>query len=156
MTTIPTSARPAPQATARPPTAGPATGAPVVIDPVKLFKKYKWLLGIAAAVGMVLGTVAHFALAWGYPIWSPYAIFKCSAIEDSIYKMGAQQGFRDELEKFMATEVQIITSESLMNQVVNDPSLGREAPKWSAQFMRNRCRNSGDGSELFLVRPPAF
>jgi capsular exopolysaccharide synthesis family protein len=138
MTTIPTTARPAPQAAARPPVSGSATGVPIAIDPIKLLKKYKWLLGIAAAVGAVLGTISHFVLLKAYPVWSPYAVFECLAIEDSISKLGAQQGFRDELEKFMATQVQILTSDQIVDATVQNPNLAKEAPKWSAQFVNSK------------------
>jgi len=136
MTTIPT-ARPVAQPLPRPAAQPHVGGGMPTIDPFKLFKKYKWLLIGAAAAGAFLGVVSHYALLYTFPIYRPEAIYQVFALEDKINRLGATGNFRDELEKFMATEVAIITSDRIIDKAVSDPNITSEAPKWTGMFMKN-------------------
>lgn len=141
MTSIPTT--PAAALPARPPApaaAGPATGGlpMVAIDPVKLLKKYKWLLAAAAAAGLILGFIAHVALLRLYPLYKSYALFECYAPQtqiDTPTGSGADQQ-QEELERFMATQVKIMTSDMVLRKAIEDPNFPREAGKWAARYMR--------------------
>jgi polysaccharide biosynthesis transport protein len=126
---IPPAARPGPQ-----PIPGP--GAVPAIDPMKLLQKYKWLLGIAAAVGLGLGTAAHFVLLKVYPLYSTQVIFECIPIEMEIDKMGPGHLNKDDFDAFKATQVQILLSDRTIDNAISDPRLQVEAPKWSSQFVR--------------------
>src|SRR5262245_31414995 len=107
MTIMPTT-RPAVPAASRPAAPAPAaTGAPT-IDPIRLVKRFKWILLGAAGTGAVLGVIAHFALLWLYPVWSSDTVLQCSALEGEVGKIGAAGNFKEELEKFMATQVALL------------------------------------------------
>jgi polysaccharide biosynthesis transport protein len=143
MTTInPT--RPALSPAARPGPAPSAAGPGVVpaIDPLKLLQKYKWILGIAAAVGVTLGTVGHFVLLYTFPIYSTSVIYECFPVETNIETIGGGHGAaKDALQSFMATEVQVLLSDRTVDRAVQDPMLQTEAPKWTSQF---RARGAFD------------
>jgi capsular exopolysaccharide synthesis family protein len=136
MTSIPTprTAGPAaPRAAAV--SGGPAQSIMPAIDPVKLAKKYKWLLICSAIVGLGLGVAGHYTLRWLYPIWTPFALYECFPMEDKLGAPGATTSFgKDELEKFMATQVQYMMSDSVIDKAVNDPRLTKEAPQWCKPF----------------------
>lgn len=153
MTTLPT-ARPAVQAPARPvAAAGGPTGPMPTIDPIKLLKKYKWLLSGAAVAGLIVGVVSHYALLFTYPIYRPEAIYQVFALEDKVGRIGAVGSFaRDELEKFMATEVAIITSDRVIDKAISDPSITTEAPKWSSRFMKGGLLDSSRAAKSLKWR----
>lgn len=136
MTTVPTT-RPA--AVAMPPRPGTASipGAAPAIDPIKLLKKHKWTLIGAAVAGAFLGTIAHFVLQATYPIYRPFLVFRCLPVQNEPGVLTPPIGFRDELDKFMATEVLTLTSDRIIDKTLSDPAFTREAPKWSARFLDN-------------------
>jgi succinoglycan biosynthesis transport protein ExoP len=132
MTTLPTT-RPSIPVTTRPtPAAGAAPASPTLpqIDPIRMLKKYKWLLAGAAAAGIFLGAVGHFLLGAFYPIYRPYIVYECLPQRDNPAAMVSAVNFEKDLEKFMATQVQVLTSEKIIDRTVTDPALTREAPKW--------------------------
>jgi succinoglycan biosynthesis transport protein ExoP len=131
MTTLPTT-RPSIPVTARPTPASGATIAPTLpaIDPIRLFKKYKWLLIGAAVAGVVLGGVGHLILRSTYPIYRPYIVYECLPLRDNPAALVSTANFEKDLEKFMATQVQVLTSEKIIDRTVTDPALKREAPRW--------------------------
>ncbi len=134
MTTIP-NVRSALPVAARPQSGGPVSGAPA-IDPIKLLKKHKWTLLIAATVGAVLGTLAHFVLMAVYPIYSPYMVYQCLPVQSELRNVGPALGFKEELDKFMATQVIAVTSDKVIEKTLNDPNFVKEAQKWSRPFLR--------------------
>lgn len=136
--TTPTAAMPVRQPA--PPAAAPAGGLPMVaIDPIKLLKKYKWLLGAAAFAGIIVGFVAHIVCLQLYPLYKPYAIFECYSPQTDILKpTGAAEGqVQEELERFMATQVKIMTSDLVLRKAIEDPNFVREAGPWAAEFMKD-------------------
>lgn len=143
MTSIPTTPAAAlPVRQPAQPAAAPAAagGLPMVaIDPIKLLKKYKWLLAAAAVAGVIIGFVAHIVCLQLYPLYRPYAIFECYSPQTDIMKpTGAGDGqVQEELERFMATQVKIMTSDQILRKAVEDPNFMREAGPWAAQFTRN-------------------
>ena len=56
------------------PTQG-SSPAMATIDPVRLLKKYKWLLLASIVAGAMFGVVAHFALLQVYPVFRSAAVF---------------------------------------------------------------------------------
>lgn len=135
MTTMPT-ARPAAQTPAKPAPAPAGAGAVPAIDPIKLLKRYKWLLAATAGVGMVMGVVAHYSMLFTYPIYRAEAVYQVFAQEEKVGAPVATSAFKEELEKFMATQVQFFTSEKIIDRAVNDPTLPTEAPRWSERFIK--------------------
>ncbi|MCC6678412.1 MAG: polysaccharide biosynthesis tyrosine autokinase [Phycisphaerales bacterium] len=141
MTSIPTTAASAlPVRQPAQPAAAPAGGLPMVaIDPIKLLKKYKWLLAAAAFAGILVGFVAHIVCLQLYPLYRPYAIFECYSPQTDILKpTGSADGqAQEELERFMATQVKIMTSDQILRKAIEDPNFIREAGPWAAQFTKN-------------------
>lgn len=105
------------------------------VDPLRVLRKYKFVLVIAAVIGAVLGAAGHFLLAEFMPSWSTPVIYKVyppqnkpipdqTAIDD------------DEFERFMATESAMMVSENVLRQALENPRLQSEAPKWYNRFVR--------------------
>lgn len=123
----------------RPPAGGPGGGAPagiggVAIDPIKLLMKYKYILGGAAGVGMVLGVIAYFLLLKFSPVWTSAVIFQTYTPSSSLVQSVSSNESQNEIERFMLTEARQMTREDVLNRVANNPALAREAPNWTAQF----------------------
>lgn len=142
MTTMPMTRPPAPPGV-RP--GGPTPAAPppgaVAVDPIKLARKHKWLLGGSVLGGVVLGIAAHFALLYTVPIYTAEVIWECFPQDTSIVTLGTEGPIRDELDKFMATQAQIMTSTAVIDAAVTDPALERNAPRWHQQFVENGSFN---------------
>ncbi|GMV24210.1 MAG: hypothetical protein AMXMBFR58_02410 [Phycisphaerae bacterium] len=136
MTTVPAMARPG---------AGPAkphtpTAAPPVatIDPVKMFRKYKWVLAITAVLGVVLGGVVHFAWMFIHPVYHARAIFQVYSVQDDPTRP-AEAGQIDDvaLERFMMTQRAIMMSDLVTQKLAEDRRLRTEAPEWAARFVES-------------------
>lgn len=134
MTTIPTT-RPtipgAPQA-ARPSAPGAHSPASVLptIDPLKLLKKHKWTLLATALIGAVLGTIVHFVLLFTFPIYTAFVVYECTPVTSQPADLTPSGDFKNEIEKFMATQVQIMQSDGIVAATLQDPDLKNWAPKW--------------------------
>jgi polysaccharide biosynthesis transport protein len=152
MTTLPTT-RPSIPVAPRPAPAMPAPGLGMpALDPVRLLKKYKWVLGAAAAFGIVLGAASHFVLMATFPIYKPYIIYECLPQQGSPDQMGPRIGFEKEFEKFMATQVQVLTSETIIDKTVSDPTLLRDAPNWAAKYSEHGALNTIRASKALRKR----
>lgn len=137
MTIVPTSRPALPTAGARPVAGAPASqGTAPSIDVIKLLKKHKWVLGASVAAGVVFGTIAHYVMLSVYPIFSSNIVYECIPQKTKPGEIGAPMFFKEELDRFMATQVQVLLSDRIIDKTVGDPSLEREAPKWSSQFKR--------------------
>jgi len=120
---------------ARPVSARSAATTTPTIDPVKILKKYLWVLVAAAFLGAVLGVAGHFVLLTVAPKWRSTVIFECSPPIISIdIAVGAERRDEKELERFMETQRQRMIGNSLLDDVVDDPRLRTDAPNWSRQF----------------------
>lgn len=142
MTTINPS-RPALSPPARPPVPSAPSGAMATpaIDPLKLLQKYKWLLGISVIAGILLGSVAHVVLLRVYPIYSSTVLFECLPVETELATLGLVT-HKDDLEKFQATQVQILLSDETIDSTIRNARLQTEAPKWYSRFVSGGNFNS--------------
>jgi succinoglycan biosynthesis transport protein ExoP len=134
MTSIPSS-RPIPMS--RPVGAAPAhpSGAAMpAMDPVKLAKKYKWVLMVAAVAGGFLGSVVHVAWLMTYPIFSAAAYYECYPLEKGDGSGQQAIGSDEEFKRFMATQVQVMSSDRVIDKALSDPRMVKDAPRWTAQF----------------------
>ncbi len=112
-----------------------AGGAPV-LDPVKLLKKYKYLVVASVVLGVFVGVAGHFALLRFFPIYTARAIFQVTRAQQDIGEvLEANIGSEKSLERFMATEAQKMNSDSVLASAASDPRLRREAVKWAEHFM---------------------
>ncbi|MFN7317149.1 MAG: polysaccharide biosynthesis tyrosine autokinase [Phycisphaerae bacterium] len=119
-----------------PPQAPIATAA---LDPLKIFQKYKWLLGIAAVIGGALGVAAHYTWLMTYPVWKPQAIFEVEGVRSNITEM--QSVTADEMGRFIATQARIMTGPAILQAVAENPALQQNAPKWTSQFRKGGTGN---------------
>jgi len=117
------------------PAGGPVSSAGFgALDPIKLLTKYKWLLAAGVVVGAVLGFVGNKVWASTYPIYRSSVLFQCSAPVTGA-GVGGEAGFVDvEMTRFMGTEARQMTSDSVLNRVLDDPDI-TDIKKWSAPFI---------------------
>jgi succinoglycan biosynthesis transport protein ExoP len=146
MTTMPAMARP--QASPNRHAAHSAPAAVTTLDPVKLFRKYKWVLAIAAVMGIVLGVVAHYAWMNLYPFWRAEAIFQVFSVQsDPTQAPDAGQVDDVALERFMQTQTRIMTSSVVLQKLAEDRRLQQEAPDWSSKFIENGVLNVAEAQQ---------
>ncbi len=132
MTTIP--ANMPPLAQSRPAAQGPAAPAPVsTIDPMKLVNRHKWLLAGTVFAGAVLGGGAHYLLAYLHPSWRPTVLFNVLPPQDSLGTPGTNNTIDVEMNRFMQTQVRVMTSDTVFKRVIEDPNLKRNAPDWTKE-----------------------
>ncbi|MBL9002277.1 MAG: AAA family ATPase [Phycisphaerae bacterium] len=143
MTTLPTSPA-VPLAPPRPAVA-PPVAAGAAIDPIKLLKRHKWLLLGAAAAGALIGAAANFALEQVYPLWKPIAVFRCNAPIEQVGQTGAMMN-AEEMNRFMQTQIKVMTSDRVLGAVVDDPRLRDQAKRWCDRFRR---KDPGTGELIF-------
>lgn len=106
------------------------------IDPVRLLKKYKWILAAAVVAGAFFGVAAHFVLLRTMPSFVSMAIFQIEPPRDKFGQLPeARLVNEEELKRFMLTQVEIMTSPQVLLQVAErlnqNPAL---APRWRRQF----------------------
>ena len=133
-----TTAPPRPTLPNRPPPGGasrPAAQAPTpTIDPVRLLRKYKWVLAISIVIGAALGVGAHIALYRFLPRYESFAIYEMRPPKQDA---DSRQGDYDEeeLERFMQTEAQKMVSDRALQATVERAELRDEAPQFIEPFM---------------------
>ncbi len=136
MTTLPANATPVISSQPRPGT----PSAPMLavqagsIDPLKLLNKHKWLLTASAVIGAVLGVAAHFVLRSVAPEYRPIALFDTLPPTESADGKGTGVS-PQEMDRFMQTQVRVMTSDEVMNKVSEDSQLQSKAPDWVKPFM---------------------
>jgi len=105
------------------------------IDPIKLFKKYFWVLMIAGVVGVAVGVGGYLVLAKFFPRYDSKVVFKVSppitnsqeiATEDSVNK--------EQYERFMSTEAQTMVSDKVLDRAIRYPGYTTNASHWIAEF----------------------
>jgi len=139
MSTIPTTQSGLPTSP-RPTGSQAGTGAAAAgassIDPIKLLNKHKWLLLGAGVLGGFAGAGANYALEEISPVWKPVALFQCTGQITNITDTGSSGNNDIEMNRFMQTEIRKMTSEALLQRVVEDPALQQNAKAWCVKFMR--------------------
>jgi polysaccharide biosynthesis transport protein len=118
------------------PTQQSAGGAAVAIDPMKLLHKYKFVLVIAAVVGVFVGYGAHVLFAKFAPKYTSHITWECSPAEDSIEVINVREVNETEMDRFMGTQVATMKSQLILNKVIADPRLPDLAPSWSSNYLR--------------------
>ncbi|MEM9165728.1 MAG: hypothetical protein AAGB48_01750 [Planctomycetota bacterium] len=103
------------------------------LDPVKLLKKYLIVLIIAGFIGIAFGVGGFIALRRFAPQYKSEAFFQVLAERETISEFGSF-GNKEELERFMATQANSMTSLNVLEGVVDSPRLMAEAPNWAGQF----------------------
>lgn len=110
-------------------------GAAAALDPVKLLRQYYPYLILALMVGTGLGVAVHFALLKVYPRYTSMVLFECrGALENSGSSNRNEMG-RDEQERFVGTQVNLMTSKVILDKALEDRDLGKTA--WITPFTPN-------------------
>ncbi len=145
MTSIPASTRiPGPHSK---PASSSAPMVVATIDPVKMFRKYKWVLAVTAVLGLVLGVVAHFAWMQIYPIYTARAIFQVFAVQvDPTAAPESAQVDDVAFDRFMQTQRAIMLSDLVLQKLSEDRRLSTEAGKWSQKFMEGAVFNTAEAA----------
>ncbi len=140
MTTVPTTSSTLPTGI---PGSGPrpaanlqASAGGAAIDPIKLLSKHKWLLVGSAVVGGLIGWGVTYPLETLYPVWTPVALFQTTGPIENILQSGGVGTNDIEMNRFMQTQIRIMTSDRVLQRVVEDPQLQANAPNWSARFVK--------------------
>jgi len=108
------------------------------IDPIKLLHKYKWHLIFATIFGVALGAGAHAVWMQTFPLFQAYETYEVTAQPtDPGLPGGVKTVDEDEMDLFKGTQVAYIKSLTLLEMAARDPNLARNAPKWSAKFMKD-------------------
>ena len=141
---MPTESRPSlpPGSAPRPASGGVSQGAQTAatIDPLKLLRKYKWVLLFAAIFGAGAGYAGYQVLLRVSPSYSSFVIFQINTKQTraGVLEAGYDKG---ELESFMATQIQRMTSENILQRVAGDFRV-RDDIEWAKQFVQ---RNTEGG-----------
>ena len=135
--------KPAPSAPRPAPTGAPSPGGAPAIDPIKLLKKWKYVLAASIVAGGMFGVVGHYGWLFIYPIYESTVTFEAMPPQSETL-LEQQTVDEDALEQFMATQADRMTSDTLLERVAQDPRLQAEAPNWTKQFMQD------DGSFDFV------
>lgn len=125
------------------PARSPQGGAPssqVTIDPVKLLKKYFFILVVAGIVGVAVGFGADLLLRRYAPQFTARTFFEVDPPRRTVASANTGDVKKDELERYMASQAQAILSSQVLDRAVSDPALVSAAPKWSAPFLDNNGR----------------
>ncbi len=118
------------------PSSAPVGAGGVAIDPVKLLMKYKYILGGAGGLGLVIGVVLYILMLNLSPTWTSSVIFEAFTPNANIVNptaVGTGES-QNEIERFMLTQARQMTREDVLNRVAVDPRLLREAPNWASKF----------------------
>lgn len=117
------------------------------IDPVKLLKKYQWVLIACVIIGAVIGIVAFFVFRATIPTFKSTVTFEATTPQDDISVVTMTGSRSDEIDRFMATQKQYIVSEQMLDALANDPRLITQAPNWVKPFMSGGRINVNDALE---------
>ncbi|MEM0983102.1 MAG: polysaccharide biosynthesis tyrosine autokinase [Planctomycetota bacterium] len=140
MTSVPATQRSIPggrpQARPAPAAAGASgAGAAPTVDPIKLLKKYIWVLIGAGVFGVFLGVAVFLVWVRVSPAFSSRVTFQANPPTADVGRVAIeQQADERELQRFMATQTALLKSEALLERVVRDPRLATDAQAWARQY----------------------
>ncbi len=121
---------PSPSRSAPAPAGGGAT-----IDPIKVLKKWKYVLMASVVVGMVVGVIGHYVWMFTYPLYVSGVTYEASPPENPDL-LEASNVDEDAMERFMATQADRMLSPIILESVARDPRLQQNAPEWSKQYVQ--------------------
>ena len=135
-----TAANPASNASASPRPAGAPGGAPrgvrpppPTIDPVRVLRQHAWLLGGAAVVGAILGTIANFICLYAYPLWGGTVVFEIRPQVQSAKEAVTVEALGDEgIARLAQTESQRILTKQILETAMAAPDIANTA--WGQEY----------------------
>lgn len=124
-------------------------GAPAAtLDPIRLLKQHKLTLAASVVVGAFLGIFAHFALMYVHPFYSSEVFYQVSPPINDIGERVQDTQNQDELDRFMATQVRIMASDRIFQEVVKDPKI--RDTKWARMFVDSKGQFNAPDAALAL------
>lgn len=140
MSTAAPTSRPITPQSPRAAASGPAGAKPVqTIDPVKLLKKYFWLLMVAGLVGIAVGVGSFLALRKFVPRYDSVVTFKVLPPTTTSSEIATGENTpKEPLERFMSTQSQIMVSDKVLTKALGYPGYQQNASEWIAQFTDDR------------------
>ena len=109
---------------------GGALGA-VQIDPVRLVRKFFWILAATGIFAIFAGVGAHMVLARIAPSFRAKAMFEAKAPTTNItLGLEANQQSNNQIDRFIGTQAAIMTSRSVLESVANHPRRQGLAPNY--------------------------
>ncbi len=132
-----------------PPPGSTASKFNVAIDPLKLLRQ-NWLwLGLAGVLGIALGVATHFALLKLAPRYTARAYFEVAGqIDAADQRTDATGGSRDEIERYMQSQVARMMSDDILRNAAEDPQI-RQDTEWANRF--RSASGQFDPVEAFLA-----
>ena len=117
------------------------------IDPIKLLRKYMWVLVACAFVGGAIGVVAHFVFLRFAPQYTAQVIFDAQPAEPNVANITNEGVRKDEIDRFMATQSSAIVAPGILEAVAQSPRLMQEASGWAAKHVKGNTINHVDAAE---------
>jgi len=124
------------------PMSGQTPGGPVgpfkPVDPVKLLRRHMWLIIITAVVGLMIGVGTYVTLRYLAPQFTSQALLHVSSpmdvrdIETGIFGSASASRASEEIEMFIAAEIQRIKSDEILSRVLQRDEV--RATSWFKQF----------------------
>ncbi|MBL8764156.1 MAG: polysaccharide biosynthesis tyrosine autokinase [Phycisphaerae bacterium] len=139
-----------PTAAGRPGPGPVGTGPATALDPIKLFKQHQWKLLVVAIVGAFVGLGGHFGLLYLYPFYQSMVIYQCLPPIDDPTKSQTLIRPADEIERFMATQVRIIQSQQILQDVVRDAAV--KQTKWAKRFERRSGSGLNEADAMYWLK----
>jgi succinoglycan biosynthesis transport protein ExoP len=129
------SVRPMQQGPARP------AGGGASLDPVKLLRQHFPWLALAALIGGGMGWAAYEGLQRYMPTYNTQVIFQVSEPMRGP-TLQEEQTSREEVDRFMGTQVEIMRSDQVLDSVIQDPQV--ESTSWYHKFTKSGSLQTRD------------
>ncbi|MFN9077208.1 MAG: GumC family protein [bacterium] len=134
------SPRPPIDARTQPTRQRPSAPAAVQLDPVRVLRQHAVGIGVAAAVGLVLGLAAHYTCVLTYPLYGGQVLFELPAPPNEVGDViQRDQRTEEAVERLGQTEASRIRSRGLLVQAMSRPDVLET--DWSQRYL--------DGSGVF-------
>ena len=104
----------------------------VVLDPVRIFKQYKFVLAIAVVLGAVVGFGAYLVLRQVAPEYQATVLYEALPPTSSIREEAIAQN-REELERYILTQVFLMTSDRVLREAIKSGDVAKT--NWAQQFL---------------------
>lgn len=121
-------------ATARQVSTAAGAASAVTIDPIKILKKYKWLLAASCGVGVVIGFVGQKVLEKTSPTWRSTITYQVLPPVLSVIQQENPFVDREEFERQAATQARIIVADRVIRDAVELDFSLRDRTEWAKKF----------------------
>jgi len=139
MTTMQTTPRPSPAAPPRAASgpqggAGGGVGAGPSVDPIRLLRQYKLAFFVASVIGLIAGLSAYYTLLRFAPQYRSSVMYLANPPTGRITDPNRPTTDPQELDRFMQTEIRVMTSPKLLREACQERRLLQGQLQWAKQF----------------------